>query len=65
MSKIDKEWKELTNFMIGKRIKKIEAWGNDDDLMPTFIFDNGDIVEFHLVNERLGGALQTKKEINN
>ncbi len=56
-------WKELADFMIGKKIKRVEKWTNSITSTPTLIFENGDIVEFYVVNGEFGWVLTNTKEI--
>lgn len=56
-------WRELAKFVIGKKIKEVEKWDSSETSTPTFIFENGDVVEFYVLNGKFGWVLTNKKEI--
>ena len=58
-----KYWRELAKFVMGKKIEKVEKWDSSETSTPTFIFENGDVVEFYVLNGKFGWVLTNKKEI--
>lgn len=56
-------WRELARFVIGKRIKEVEKWDSSETSTPTFVFENGDVVEFYVLDGKFGWTLTSKKEL--
>jgi len=50
----DKEWREMTDFVIGKTIESVENW----DFGPTFIFTDGSSLELYTQEKGFAWVLE-------